>query len=78
MMPGSIKTIILTPGGKIKKASLTKIVERISKAWKEVPVNIIPKSFTKCCVSNVEDGTQDDILWDESEEKWRGYIIFRK
>jgi hypothetical protein len=32
-----------------------------------VPVNIIPKSFLKCCLSNAEDGTQDDILRDNSE-----------
>jgi hypothetical protein len=38
------------------------------KAWKEVPVNIIPKSFLKCCVSNAEDGMQDDILSDDSEQ----------
>jgi hypothetical protein len=43
-------------------------VERISKAWKEVSVNIIPKSFLKCCLSNAEDGTQNDILWDNSEQ----------
>jgi len=25
------------------------------------------KSFLKCCLSNVEDGMWDDILWDDSE-----------
>jgi hypothetical protein len=49
------------------RASALVIVEWISKAWKEVPVNIIPKSFFKCCLSNAEDGKQDDILWDGSE-----------
>jgi hypothetical protein len=34
-----------------------------------VPVNIIPKSFLKCCLSNAEDGMQDDILWDEQSVK---------
>jgi hypothetical protein len=43
-------------------------VEWISKAWKEVPVNIIPKSFLKCHLSGAEDGTQDGILWDDSEQ----------
>jgi hypothetical protein len=32
------------------------IAEWISKVWKEVPVNIIPKSILKCFLSNVEDG----------------------
>jgi hypothetical protein len=35
--------------------------------WKEVLVNIIPKPFLKCCLTNAEDGTQNDILWDNSE-----------
>jgi hypothetical protein len=38
---------ILTPSGKIR-ASVSIIVEWISKSWKAVPVNIIPKSFLKC------------------------------
>jgi hypothetical protein len=36
---------ILTPSGKIKRASASIIVEWISKAWKEVSVNIIPNNF---------------------------------
>jgi hypothetical protein len=36
---------ILTLSGKIKRASASIIVEWISKAWKEVPVNIIENSF---------------------------------
>jgi hypothetical protein len=37
-----------------------------------VPVNIIPKSFLKCCLTNVEDETQDDILWDDDEPNGEG------
>jgi hypothetical protein len=36
---------IRTPSGKIKRASASIIVEWISKAWKEMPINIIPKLF---------------------------------
>jgi hypothetical protein len=53
-------------------------VEWISKAWKEVQVSIIPKSFFKLCLSNVEDGMQDDILWDDSEQNGEGALSFRK
>jgi hypothetical protein len=42
----------LTPREKIKRSTALIIVEWISKAWKEVPVNIISKSFLKCCLSN--------------------------
>jgi hypothetical protein len=63
---------ILTPNGKIKRESVSITVEWISKAWKEVPVSIIAKSFLKCCLSNAEDGTQDDVLWDDSERSGEG------
>jgi hypothetical protein len=59
---------ILTPSGKTKRASMLIIVEWIRKALKEVPVNIIPKPFSKCCLSNAEDETQDYIVWDDSEQ----------
>jgi hypothetical protein len=58
----------LTPSDKIKKASTSIIVERLSKAWKKVPVNCIPKSFLEYCLSNAEDGMQNGILWDDNEQ----------
>jgi hypothetical protein len=39
---------MMTPNGKIKRTSTPIIVEWISKAWKEVPVNIITKQFLFC------------------------------
>jgi hypothetical protein len=59
---------ILTLSDKIKRASASIIVECILDAWKEMPVNISPKSFLKCCLSDAEDGMQDDILWDNSAQ----------
>jgi hypothetical protein len=47
-------------------------VEWISKAWKEVPVNIIPKSYIKFCLSNAEDGMEDDILRDDRKQSGKG------
>jgi hypothetical protein len=63
---------ILTPSGKIKRASASITVEWISKAWKEVLVSVISKSFSKCCVSSAEDRRQDDILWDYSKQSGEG------
>jgi hypothetical protein len=37
-------------------------------------VNVIAKSFSKCCVSNAEDGTQDYILWDDREQSGEGSL----
>lgn len=57
----------LTASGKIKKASAANIVEWISKAWKEVPETVVKKSFLKCCLTNNEDGSQDDALWEDND-----------
>jgi hypothetical protein len=62
----------LTTSGKIRRASASVIVEWISKAWKEVPDNIIPKMFLNCCLSNVEDGIQNYMFWDDSEQSGEG------
>jgi hypothetical protein len=43
-------------------------VKRLSKAWKQVPANIIPRLFLKFCLSDVEDGIQDGIPWDDSKQ----------
>jgi hypothetical protein len=37
-----------------------------------VPINIIPQSFIKFCLSNAGDGMQDDILWDDSKQSGEG------
>jgi hypothetical protein len=42
----------------------------VSAAWKAIPESIIARSFKKCCISNVLDGSADDILWeDDGEDK---------
>jgi hypothetical protein len=63
---------ILTTSDKIKKASASIIAEWISKAWKEVPDNIIPESFLKCYLSNMDDGMQNNMLWDDGEQSGEG------
>ena len=42
----------------------------MSAAWKAILVSIIVRSFKKFCISNVLDGSEDDILWeDDGEDK---------
>ena len=38
----------------------------MSAAWKAIPQNIIVRSFKKCCISNVLDGSEYDILWEDN------------
>jgi len=37
-------------------------------ARKAIPESIIVRSFKKCCISNVLDGSEDDIPWENDGE----------
>jgi hypothetical protein len=37
-------------------------------AWQCVSPEVTVKGFKKCCVSSAVDGTDDDVLWNGSEE----------
>jgi len=41
----------------------------VSAAWKAIPESIIVRSFKKCCISNALDASEDNILWDNGEDK---------
>ena len=41
----------------------------MSAAWKAIPESIIGRSFKKFCISNALDGSEDDILWEDGEDK---------
>ena len=42
----------------------------MSAASTATPKSIIVRSLTKCCISKVLDGSEDDILWeDDGEDK---------
>jgi hypothetical protein len=62
---------ILTPSGKIKRASVPVIVEWI-KSLERSASHYYSKIVLKCCLSDVEDGMQDDNFWDDSEQSGEG------
>jgi hypothetical protein len=37
-------------------------------AWHHISPELTVKGFKKCCISNAVDGTDDDMLWNDSEE----------
>ena len=41
----------------------------MSAAWKAIPESIIVRSFKKRCISNVLEGSEDDILWEDDDEE---------
>ena len=57
-----------TKGGNMRAPSLDVLCNFIIKAWSEIKVETVIKSFKKCGISNAMDGTEDDCLWNEGEE----------
>ena len=61
----------------MRKVDMPTICRWIVDAWKELLIKTVVKGFKKCSISNMLDGTEDDILWmddadnddDEREEE---------
>ena len=41
----------------------------ITTAWQCISPEVTMKGFKKCCISNAVKGTDDDKLWNDSEEE---------
>jgi hypothetical protein len=37
-------------------------------SWQWICPEVIVKGFKQCCISDVMDGSEDDILWEDEEE----------
>lgn len=57
-----------TPAGRMRKPTVKLMLAWISEAWKQLSEGIIIRSFRKTGISNMMDGTEDDLTWDEDEE----------
>ena len=57
-----------TAGGRQKKPSEELICSWISKAWHEIPREMIIASFLKCCITNSLDGSEDNLVYEPSED----------
>lgn len=55
-----------TAQGRMQKPELDTICTWIKEAWEELDPKIIVRAFKKCCISNALDGSEDDILWEET------------
>lgn len=55
----------LTPTGRVKRLDITLLCKWINNAWKEIPAEMVRRSFRKCSISNRLDGTEDDVVWDD-------------
>ena len=44
------------------------VLRWIDRAWSEIPVDLIVRSFTSCGINNALDGTEDDAVWEDEGE----------
>ena len=58
----------LRVGGRQKKPSEELICSWISEAWHEIPREMIVASFLKCGITNNLDGSEDDLVYEPSED----------
>ena len=56
----------VTPTGRRKRPSITQVCEWVKRSWDAVNEEIVVKAFKKCGISNALDGTEDDMLYEES------------
>lgn len=62
----STENLPLTKTGKLKKAPPSTIAKWVAAAWAKIDVTIVQNSFKKTCISNALDGTEDDLLWEDT------------
>ena len=44
------------------------IVHWIKVAWDELDPSIIRRGFKKCCLTNMMDGSEDNLLWEDEAD----------
>jgi hypothetical protein len=56
-----------TPTGRRQKPTISKVCEWIKNSWHAVKTNTVFKSFKKCDISNSLDSTEDNLLFEDSD-----------
>ena len=57
----------VTLAGTVKPPTNSNVCEWVKNSWQQVKSETIVKSLKKCGISNALDGSEDDILYEESE-----------
>lgn len=58
-----------TSGNRLKRASIEDMTRWVAEAWHGIPSGMVEKAFKKCGISNAMDGTEDEMLWSESDKE---------
>ena len=57
----------VTLAGRVKRPSISNVCEWVKNSWQQVKSETIVKSLKKCGISNALYGSEDDILYEESD-----------
>jgi len=57
-----------TPSGKKQAPSKEMVLRWIDRAWSEILVDLIVRSFKSCVINNALDRTEDDAVWEDKGE----------
>jgi len=58
----------VTLAGRVKHPSISNVCVWAKNSWQRVKSETTVKSFKKCGISSALDGSEDDILYEESDE----------
>ena len=58
----------LTAGGNLKRARISDVCGWIKRSWDAISDQIIFNSFKKCAISNLLDGSEDDMVYEEIDK----------
>ena len=59
----------LTATGRQKKPSEELMCQWIGKAWRDIPREMVARSFLKCGITNALDGSKDDCVFDSLSDE---------
>jgi len=57
-----------TAAGNLKRARISDVCKWVKHAWDAVSNEIIFNSFKKCAISNMLDGSEDDMVYEEIDK----------
>lgn len=57
-----------TPAENVRAASLPAVCSWVLDTWHSISAKMVAQSFKKCGISNLMNGTEGEILWEETED----------
>jgi len=57
----------VTPAGRVKRLLISNVCKWMKNSWQRIKSETIVKSVKKCGISNALDGSEDYILYEESD-----------